>query len=68
MWHWWRPAVAPHADAAEAAGRIAAADAALLEVQRQAEERRRLTDRLRAAREQNNLAERIREAFGGDPR
>ena len=33
-----------------------------------AQERKALTDRLRVAREENDLAARVREAFGGEPR
>ena len=48
--------------------RIADAEAALQKVKRQAEERKALTDSLRRTRQANDLAARIREAFGGDPR
>ena len=71
MWPFRRvvaAAPAPHVDPAEAATRIADADAALQRVKRQAEERKALTDSLRRTRQANDLAARIREAFGGDPR
>ena len=70
MWPWRRAAAAaaPHVDPAEAAMRIADAEAALQKVKRQAEERKALMDSLRRTRQANDLAARIREAFGGDPR
>ena len=71
MWWLWRRAAPVSGDVPldpAAAERIAAAEAAVEAARRQARERRALTERLRRTREENDLAARVREAFGGEPR